>query len=135
MAENAPKSTLRKRPLSPHLSVYKPQMSSVTSITHRATGVFLLIGAFVLVKLLWEIATHSTCQCMSGLLHTIIGKLALLAWSAALYYHLFNGIRHLSWDAGKGFEVKTSDRNGWVVIILTFAATALSWVLAMGGSL
>lgn len=136
MAEkSAPQPKLRPRPLSPHLSIYKPQITSVTSITHRATGVFLLLGLFVLVKLLWEIATQSACQCMSTLLHTQGGKVALTLWAAAFYYHLFNGIRHLLWDFGKGYEVHTAARTGWLVILGTIATTALSWYLANGGTL
>lgn len=135
MAEKAQISMKRERPVSPHLSIYKPQITTFTSITHRATGVFLTLGLFVLVGLLYQLAFPSPCNCIAGFLHTIVGKLALLGWSAALYYHLFNGIRHLFWDAGKGFEVATASRTGVLVIAATIAATALSWVIALGGNL
>ncbi len=121
----------RERPLSPHLSIYKPQITSFTSIMHRLSGVFLLLGVFVFAYWLYEIAVPGDCNCVTWALQTIIGKLALFAWTLAIYYHLFNGIRHLLWDVGLGFEISTATRTGWLVIIITILATAGSWVVVM----
>jgi len=125
----------RERPLSPHLTIYKPQITSVLSITHRATGVFLLIGAFVFSAWLLAMAAGTPiCDCMTDFFKGIIGKGFLFLWSAALYYHLFNGIRHLFWDMGKGFELKEAQYSGFLVVTLAIVFTVFTWVMVTGGS-
>ncbi len=121
------------RPLSPHLSVYKPQISSTLSILHRATGVAL--GAGVLVLMWWLLAISSGpaaydqfMVCMTS----IPGRLILLGFTVALNYHLLNGIRHLYWDTGRGFEIDSLHRTGWMVVIGTALLTAIEWALAYG---
>jgi succinate dehydrogenase / fumarate reductase cytochrome b subunit len=126
------------RPLSPHLQIYSHQLTSVMSIIHRLTGVALAIGS---LGLLWVLVSISlggeyftaTQACLSSLL----GKTALFLLSACLMYHLFNGIRHLFWDAGKGYELANVYRSGYVVILLTLLSTAALWFVALsqGGSL
>ena len=127
----------QNRPLSPHLQVYKPQMTSVLSITHRATGVVLTLGALLLVY--WLIAAaagpeaFATAQALIG---SWIGYLFLFGWSVALFYHLCNGIRHLFWDAGLGFELPDAYRSGYAVLIGTAALTLVAWIAGlsvMGG--
>ena len=96
------------RPISPHLQIYKPQLTSVLSITHRATGVFLALGTLLLVY--WIVAIATGPDAYAGVRQffgSVIGRLLLLAWSYALFYHLCNGIRHLFWDVGLGFEMKS----------------------------
>ncbi len=125
--------TVVNRPLSPHLSIYKPQITSVLSITHRATGFALFVGALVLSW--WIILSVYGCSsCITGLLFTPVGKVFLFLWSAALYYHLLNGVRHLFWDMGKGFEIKTVNKSGVAVIFGTILLTAGSWYsICQGG--
>jgi len=119
------------RPLSPHLQIYKPQLTSVLSITHRGSGVLLALGSLALgmtlVALALGIQTFSTVQ---EQLRSWYGQCALLTWSACLYYHLCNGVRHLFWDAGYGFQLKTAYASGIAVLALTAALTALTWVLS-----
>lgn len=116
------------RPTSPHLSIYRWQISMLTSIMHRFTGVALAIGAVLLVAWLC-IAAYAPGS--YGVLHelfaSIFGQLLLLGWTVAFYYHLANGIRHLFWDMGKGFSIPAMNRSGWLVIIFTFAMTAMTW--------
>ena len=117
------------RPLSPHLQVYKPQLTSILSILHRMTGVALAGGTLLLVWWLIAAATgpaaFNTVQMVIG---SWIGRLCLFGWSFALFYHLCNGIRHLFWDMGKGFELPTVVTSGWAVVIISFALTGIAWV-------
>lgn len=120
------------RPLSPHLQVYRPQLTSVLSITHRATGVALAVGTVLLVW--WLVAAASGPEQFAlaqAFLGSWLGKLLLLGWTIALFYHLGNGIRHLFWDAGYGFEIKTAYASGWAVLAATVVLTAIAWALAM----
>lgn len=117
------------RPLSPHLQVYRPQITSVMSITHRATGVALALGSLLLVAWLWAAAynenyylfwQHIAAQWWANLL--------LAGWTFSLYYHLANGIRHLFWDMGKGFALPNVTRSGVLVVLFAVAATFGTWV-------
>lgn len=119
----------RERPLSPHLQVYRPQITSVLSILHRITGAALAAGTLLLVYWLAAIAggpdTYDAAQSVVG---SIIGRILLFGWSWALFYHLTNGIRHLFWDAGWGFELKTATISGWAVVVLSLALTLAAWI-------
>ena len=125
------------RPLSPHLQVYRPQLTSVLSILHRITGIALAIGTLILVWWLIAAAAGPTAfDIVQNFIGSLVGRLLLLGWSFALYYHLCNGIRHLFWDAGKGFELKTAYASGWLVVAAAALLTAISWVggyVALGG--
>ena len=120
------------RPLSPHLQVYKPQLTSVLSITHRLTGVALAAGLVLLAYWLLALAagpeSFSTARALMG---SWIGQLVLLGFSFALFYHLCNGLRHLFWDAGLGLELKSAYASGWAVVAVASALTALSWIVAL----
>ena len=118
------------RPLSPHLQVYRPQLTSFTSIAHRLTGIGLSVGLLYLVCWLSAAATgleaFDQLQSFNG---SPIGKLLLLAWSIAFFYHLLNGIRHLAWDAGWGFELPAAYKSGYAVLIGTVLLTIAAWVI------
>jgi succinate dehydrogenase / fumarate reductase cytochrome b subunit len=118
-----------ERPLSPHLQIYKPQITSVLSITHRATGLALAFGTLFLVWFLaaasWSDGAFALAQ---GFWGSWLGQLCLFGWSLALFYHLLNGIRHLAWDAGLGFELKTVHITGWVVVIGSVVLTLFAWI-------
>ncbi len=116
------------RPLSPHLQIYRPQLTSVLSITHRATGVALAVGTLLLVWGLVAAATGPEAFAfVQEVLGSLIGRLVLLGWTLALFYHLCNGIRHLGWDAGYGFEIPVMERTGWAVVIGSVAMTLVAW--------
>ncbi len=120
------------RPLSPHLQIYRPQLTSVLSITHRASGLLLALGTVALVY--WLVALAAGPQAYAearALIGSLAGRLALLLWSLALFYHLCNGIRHLFWDAGYGFELGTVYRSGYAVLAATVLLTAIAWACAL----
>jgi succinate dehydrogenase / fumarate reductase cytochrome b subunit len=118
-----------ERPLSPHLQIYRPQLTSVLSISHRLSGIALSVGALLLVYWLAAAAggeaAFATAQALLG---SVVGRVLLFGWSLALFYHLANGIRHLVWDAGFGFELPTVYRSGWAVVAFTVAATLVAWI-------
>ena len=120
------------RPLSPHLQVYRPQLTSVLSILHRATGIALSVGALYLAT--WVVfaaaspSTYATFQVFNG---SIVGRFVLGGWLFSLFFHLFNGIRHLFWDMGYGFEIKEAYRSGWIVVVAALVATAASWIVGL----
>ena len=112
----------RARPLSPHLQIYRWQISNTLSIMHRLTGVILAVGFAVLTAWLMAIATGSDAYAtIMKLLKGPLGVLLLTGWTAAFFFHFFNGLRHLFWDAGLGFEKHRSRLTGW----LSLAGTAL----------
>ena len=118
------------RPLSPHLQVYKPQMTSVLSITHRVTGVALVLGTILIACVLIAAAMgQEAYKMVMGLVATTIGKVLLFGWTVALYFHLCNGIRHLFWDMGYLFKLKNAYRAGYIVLIATFLLTVGTWMV------
>ncbi len=123
-----------KRPLSPHLQVYKPQLTSILSITHRGTGVLLSLGALLLTCWLVGLATGE--EAFNNLqLHatTWYGKIGLVAFVFSFYFHLANGIRHLFWDAAKGLEISTVYMTGYASIAFSIILTIIT--LFLGGAL
>ena len=122
--------TAENRPLSPHLQIYRPQLTSVLSILHRLTGIALVAGTLLLVWWLVAVAAGPAAfETVQGFIGSWFGRALLLGWSYALFYHLANGIRHLAWDAGWGFELKTVYLTGWMVIWASVALTLLAWIL------
>jgi succinate dehydrogenase / fumarate reductase cytochrome b subunit len=127
------------RPLSPHLQIYRPQLNSALSIAHRASGVFLVFGTLLLVYWLTALAqgpeSYAQAQAFFG---SVPGRVILLPWVLALFYHLCNGIRHLFWDIGVGFDIQTVYTSGKVVIVaavlLTLAAFGIAYAAAGGAS-
>jgi len=133
-AESRGGPNLRERPLSPHLSIYRWHLSMVMSILHRLTGVALVFGALLVGWVLIAAALGADIYAKTtALINTWPGYVLLLGWTLAFYYHLFNGIRHMFWDFGLGFELKTAQRNGVLVLILTLLAMAATWYLAIYG--
>ena len=127
----------QERPLSPHLQVYKPQLTSTMSILHRATGVVLALGALLFAA--WLVAVAGGAEAFElarAALASVVGKVTLFALSACLVYHLLNGIRHLAWDAGYGFDIPKAYASGYAVLVLAVLITASLWWagLAMGGA-
>lgn len=116
-----------ERPLSPHLSIYRPQITSVLSITHRFTGIVLYAGMLALVAWMVLAAYYPTRYAQwHDCVTSPVGRVLLLGWLISFYYHLANGIRHLFWDIGKGYSLPAATRSGWLVIMFTLAATALT---------
>ncbi len=123
----------RARPLSPHLQVYRPQITSVLSITHRLTGIALAFGTVLLVAWLVMVAIGDPAMYQEFAWHLARwwGAIPLFLWSFALFFHLANGIRHLFWDAGMGFELGTVTRSGIATVVAATAMTIGAWALAL----
>lgn len=119
------------RPLSPHLQVYKLPLTGMLSITHRATGVVLAIGTLLVTYWLAAIAGgEESFNSANAILGSWFGKLVLFGWTWALFYHLSNGIRHLLWDIGFGFEIPTANLTSKIVVGASFVLTILLWIIA-----
>jgi succinate dehydrogenase / fumarate reductase cytochrome b subunit len=119
------------RPLSPHLQVYKPQLTSVLSILHRITGAVLAVGTLLVTYWLSALAGGpETFASANVILGSVLGKIVLFFWSWALFYHLANGIRHLIWDTGFGFDLPTVYLSGKIMVGASFALTVLLWLVA-----
>lgn len=117
-----------QRPTSPHLSIYRWQITSVLSILHRMTGLALYAGSALLVCWLWCAAYKADYyKQLHAFMGSPAGLIMLIGWTAAFYYHLFNGVRHLWWDTGRGFGLKTVAGTGWMMVLLVIALTALTW--------
>ena len=122
------------RPLSPHLRIYRPQLTSVLSITHRGTGIVLAAGALFLVYWLNALAAGAdSFDHLRTLMAAWYGQAVLLGFSFSLFYHLCNGIRHLFWDVGMGFEIETVYRSGKAVVAVSIALTVATWIAACAG--
>ena len=114
-----------ERPLSPHLQVYRPQITSVLSILHRASGVALSAGVVVLVYWLVALAGGPVAyEQAASILGSGLMKFCYAGWSFCFFYHFANGIRHLVWDVGMGYERHQINASGWLVLVVSVAATA-----------
>jgi succinate dehydrogenase / fumarate reductase cytochrome b subunit len=127
----------RERPLSPHLQVWRWHITMFTSIAHRASGVALYVGA--LIAAAWAISLASGPQGYAAFKATMgspLGKLVMLGLTLSFFYHLANGVRHLVWDAGRGFNIRSANASSVLVIAFAIAATLAIWVIAaMTGAL
>ena len=131
MAEAAPPP--RTRPISPFLfppfGTYRWQITSTLSILHRLSGIALGIGALMLTWwLLALLGEPSDFDAVQDFLGSIFGRILLLGWTWALFFHLSNGIRHLVWDTGHALTLPNVYRGGWMVIILSVVLTLATWV-------
>ena len=128
----SPAPTKRERPLSPHLQIYKPQISSVMSILHRITGIGLALGAVALTLCLASAAAGPLeYEQMQRVMGSPVGIILLMGWSWALFYHLTNGIRHLVWDAGYGWDLESVHTSAFVSIGATTFLTLLAWIFGL----
>ena len=125
------------RPLSPHLQIYAWQWTMALSILHRASGVGLAVGTLILVWWLLALAYGGpSFDVVQSVIGHWFGRLCLFGWTWALFYHLCNGIRHLVWDTGRGFELDTARNSGYLVFAASVVLTVLAWIagyMAMGG--
>ena len=118
------------RPLSPHLSIYRWPITMTLSILHRMTGVALSVGLIAFAAWLMTAAGEPRAHAQfNELASSLIGRIALIAWSAAFFFHLANGIRHLIWDAGRGLEKAQANASAWFVVVTTLVLTVLFWWL------
>lgn len=121
----------RQRPLSPHLQVYRLPLPALTSIAHRITGIGLSVGTLLLVW--WLIAAAAGPEAYataSGFIASPIGLILMFGWTAALWYHLFNGVRHLIWDGVRMLTLEQSYTSAKLIIAATIVATVATWVVA-----
>lgn len=128
------KPSASNRPLSPFMigPYYRPQLTSMLSITHRLTGLAMAIGTVFLAAWVTAAASGpSAYATFSGYSHSILGRLIVVAYSWALLYHLCNGVRHLFWDSGRGFELKSAYASGYAVIAASIVLTAGVWIAAL----
>ena len=122
------------RPLSPHLQIYRWYLTMALSIAHRASGAALAAGLVLLTWWLVALATsESYFALVQAFMDSIFGTLVLFGYTFLLFYHLCNGIRHLVWDAGYGFELTTARRAGMVVVAGAVALTLVTWAAILAG--
>ncbi len=122
-----------KNPLSPHLQIYRWHISSLLSITHRIAGVINLIALMFIF--FWLIALglgENNYQHFLLIINSFFGKFILIGFTWSMSFHLLSGIRHLAWDLGYGFEIKTANFSGIIVIIFSLAFTTIFWLIARG---
>jgi succinate dehydrogenase / fumarate reductase cytochrome b subunit len=122
--------THHDRPLSPHIQIYRPQLTSVLSITHRLTGVALSAGSLLIVAWLVAGAAGPTAyHDLRFVMRSWIGLLLLFGGTFSIFFHLCNGLRHLFWDAGRGFELRTIYASGWTVVATSVILTIGLWIV------
>ena len=120
--------TNTNRPLSPHLQIYKPQLTSTLSIFHRFAGIATAFGLFLVIFWIGAIAfDDSLLAPVKTFFLTPFGLVIIIGWTLALSYHVIAGLRHLAWDLGLGFNLKAVYITGWLSIILTFILTFIIW--------
>ena len=122
-----------KRPLSPHLTIYRPQVTSISSIFIRITGNALVFSTLLLVA--WFLAAAigpKTFNVMHFIISSWFGKIMMILSLWALWYHSLGGLRHLVWDTGRGLELKTAEKMGWAMILGSFLLTIITLWLIKG---
>ncbi len=121
----------KERPLSPHLGIYKPQLTSVTSILHRITGVGLAFGTGIFIWFLIALGWSENCfDCFHYFITSFAGRLVIFFWMLGMAYHLVNGIRHLIWDMGYGFKIEDANKSAIVVFIISIIVAVSSVCVA-----
>ncbi len=122
-----------KNPLSPHLQIYRWQISSLLSIVHRITGILNLLGLiFISVWILSAGLGENLYECFSFLLKSFFGKFILIGFTWSMSFHLLTGIRHFFWDLGYGYEIKTANFSGIIVIVSSLVLTVILWLSGRG---
>jgi len=120
-------------PLSPHLQIYRWQISSLLSITHRISGVINLL-ALILIFFWFSIFSfgENNYQSFLSTINSFFGKFILIGFTWSMCFHILSGIRHLAWDLGYGYEIRTANISGIIVIIFSLVLTITFWLLARG---
>ena len=125
--------TDNQKPLSPHLQIYRWHISSLLSITHRVVGVINLFSLILIF--FWILALslgESNYELFLLIINSFLGKFILVGFTWSMSFHLLSGIRHLAWDLGYGFEIKTANISGIIVIISSLVLTVIFWLLGRG---
>jgi succinate dehydrogenase / fumarate reductase cytochrome b subunit len=126
MTNSVPK---RLRPLSPNIQIYRPQLTSVLSIANRISGIVLSLYAILLV--VWLVAAAAGPQAYSKVyvfMGSGVGRVLLFGGTFSFFLHFCGGIRHLFWDAGYGFELRTIYASGWMVVLVSSVLTIIAWI-------
>ncbi|MFH1159068.1 MAG: succinate dehydrogenase, cytochrome b556 subunit [Pseudomonadota bacterium] len=119
------------RPLSPHVEIYRWPFPAILSISHRATGAGLAMGAILVTAWLFAALSGDDAFALAqSFRDSIIGRLMLFGWLFAFVYHLLNGVRHMRWDAGYGFDLKSTYRSGWIMVCGASVISILTWIMA-----
>tara|TARA_B110000438_G_scaffold247920_1_gene250328 strand:+ start:24 stop:410 length:387 start_codon:yes stop_codon:yes gene_type:complete len=125
--------TDNKNPISPHLQIYRWHISSLLSITHRITGVVNLLALILIFFLILTFSfSENNYELFLLIINSFSGKFILIGFTWSMSFHIFSGIRHLVWDMGYGFEIKTANISGIVVILFSLVATIIFWLFARG---
>ena len=122
-----------KNPLSPHLQIYRWHISSLLSITHRISGIINLLGLILIF--FWLLVLNlgeSNYELFLLLINSFFGKFVLIGFTWSMSFHILSGIRHLAWDFGYGFEIKTANISGIIVVVSSLVLTIIFWLLARG---
>lgn len=117
-----------KRPLSPHLQIYRWQLTMTMSILHRMTGAALCVGTLMMAW--WLVAAalgEGAYYTAMDFIKSPLGIFMMFGWSFCFYYHLLNGIRHMIWDTGRMFKTRDAFASGYIVLLLAIIATAATW--------
>ena len=123
---------MQNRPLSPHLTIYRPQLNSVLSILHRITGIALSITLLILIGFFISlIFGEKIFLVFSSYFNSVVGKLIMFFSLCGIWYHFFAGIRHLFWDMGYGLDIKDSYISGYLVILFSIAVTIIISLMFM----
>ena len=126
------KHSIDSRQLSPHLQIYKPEITSVLSILHRITGITLSVGSLLLVLWIFTLSLGKIYyEYFLMFSQSWIGIFILIGFTFAINYHLSNGIRHLFWDFGHGFELVTVYKSGFTVVLSAIILTAVIWIMIL----
>ena len=125
--------TDKQNPLSPHLQIYRWHISSLLSITHRISGVINLLALILIFFWLLVLSLgESNYELFLLIINSFFGKFILIGFTWSMSFHILSGIRHLVWDLGYGFEIKTANISGIIVIICSLLLTIIFWLFARG---
>tara|TARA_B110000914_G_scaffold211109_1_gene210860 strand:+ start:149 stop:535 length:387 start_codon:yes stop_codon:yes gene_type:complete len=123
----------KQNPISPHLQIYRWHISSLLSITHRIAGVVNLLALILMFFWLLTFSlSESSYELFLLAINSFFGKFILIGFTWSMSFHIFSGIRHLAWDMGYGFEIKTANISGILVILSSLVTTIIFWLLARG---
>ncbi len=120
-----------EKPLSPHIQIYRWEITMLVSILHRATGIALVAGAGLVVWLLLALASgEQAYDCFQKFITSPLGTLMLLGWTVAIFLHMANGVRHFFWDVGKGYSIIAARKGAYAVLAFTVIMTVIVWLVA-----